>query len=106
MSRVYREGCLADTRHPADRMDTNDAAGFYAACRGVHERPKLTLPSGKATDIAWQGPSRPGRALELSLYGFAPGGGFEFRANRAGQSQRISEQPSRFFASSEINAAL
>jgi len=83
-----------------------DAGGSHAACRGVGEGPELTFPSGKAPGIAGQGPGRPGRVLERHRYGPAPGGGFEFRAGLAGQLKRIGEQPGRFLAGGETNAAL
>jgi hypothetical protein len=102
--RVHREGGLADPGHPADRTDPHHPPAGCRARQLRHQLPQLSAAAGEAGNIAGQGPGR--RRRGGTRRDASARRRLEQRALRAGEVQRIGEQPGRFLAGGQVNAAL
>ncbi len=106
MRGVDRQRRLADAGHPAERVNPQDRAGAIRRCR--HQLPQFGLPAGEAGHVARQGPGgrchaahHPGSRHRVDG-GPATGGGLERGPGRAGQPQRVGQQPGGVLASGQV----
>ncbi len=87
-----RESGLADSGHPADRVNAHHTARCdSAAC----QQAELPLPPGERGHVTRQGPHRRGGRCGHDLQRAPPRRGLEARPLDAEQGQRAAQQPDR-----------